>query len=106
MSRIEERPSPPEPLGTAGGVKPGAACGRQAKSDASAGDGNASDQAMAVLATSHLECGVAWVATCGGRKASHRYAKTKVCRDGKGNTVSVLESAVSCAPLLDVVLSE
>ena len=42
-SRITERPPPPEPLGTTGGVKRGAASRPQADGDSSAGDGNASD---------------------------------------------------------------
>ena len=41
-SRITERPPPPEPLGTTGGVKRGAASRSQAEGEASAGDGNAS----------------------------------------------------------------
>ena len=35
VSRITERPPPPEPLGTTGGVKPGAASQQQAEGDAS-----------------------------------------------------------------------
>ena len=42
-SRITERPPPPEPLGTTGGVKRGSASQRQAEGQASAGDGDASD---------------------------------------------------------------
>lgn len=42
-SRITERPPPPEPLGTTGGVKPDEASRRQSERLASTGDGNTSD---------------------------------------------------------------
>ncbi len=42
-SRITERPPPPEPLGTTGGVKPDEASRRQPEGEASTGDGTTSD---------------------------------------------------------------
>ena len=43
VSKITERPPPPEPLGTTGGVKPQAASGRQTEGESSPGNGNSSD---------------------------------------------------------------
>lgn len=42
-SQITQRPPPPEPLGTTGGVKRAPASGRQPEGEFPAGDGNASD---------------------------------------------------------------
>ena len=43
VSQITERPPPPEPLGTTGGVKPQAASGRQTEGESSPGNGSSSD---------------------------------------------------------------
>ena len=42
-SRITERPPPPEPLGTTGGVKPQAASGPQTEGESSSDNSNSSD---------------------------------------------------------------
>ena len=40
VSRITERPPPPEPLGTTGGVKPNARSGRLTEGESSSGNGS------------------------------------------------------------------